>query len=740
MIFKRYISTSDTTELTQCLAYINEHFDPQDLRLIRLILKASELSESRSHAGITFGMYSILKKFYDCTGNTSKSFEYALKIYKSLNQTPHSDGLMWILIDIGNVFYNQKDYEQAMLFYRRAEKIAHKGKDRYPLSVIYMNYGLAEANQGHYREALEHYKISSRYRRESENIKYISSTYIRIANAYLQLGLQDSTMHYIRLAEDYYYHKGEPTHTLRDMPDYIYSAYAAFYASRQDYRKAFRYLSKAKAYSLAQHLTEAYITDVKTEAGYYAAQGKYAEAIRCITGLLPMLRDDELKEQQKDAYRLLGGFYSLTGNYRESDLAMQRFIELDDSLDANFLSAQLDIIRSFSSMYENEAKVRQTRKNLHLAQLQNRINVRERNASIIVTSISVLIILVLLTLFMNIRMNRRKLRKLHGKLVIRHRVLSENSTELEATSQLKEKLFSIIAHDLRNPLNRMLVELAIVKKSIGEQHLTATMERTLKETIGLFEGLLQWSKLDNKQHVYTPARVNFNDLVRKALLEYAPEINARGIRVTTRTEPLLVFADQHILQTFMRNLISNGIIFATMNEQLRTLEIDLAAEGDRAILQVSNSGPRFTEEMIADFYSDDHSLSARSGLAISICKLLAGMCGWETDISNHPDKEGVCVTIRIPLFISSKPDARQVMDTTFVLPEAFLPRLEGLKQLRFYQTSQIRAYLRTLSDISDETVKLWLQSMENAVHEGDERGYAALIDILDVKAAVSADY
>lgn len=736
-ILRRFNTRFDTTELTQCLAYINENFDKNSSpALVRELLKATKTAE-RLNVHYISGLYSILKKYYDGINNKSKSFEYALKIYKLLNKTSQQNDLLWILVDIGNIFYNENDYEQAKIFYQRAETIARRGTDQYPLSVIYMNYGLIEADQGNHQEALKYYKISCKYRAMSENIKVISNTYIKIANTYLKLGKPDSCLYYIQLAEDYYYHKGDETAILSDMPDYIYFSHAEYHAFFKQYDKAIFYIRKAEDFCVENGILEEYIVDVDAESNYFFSQGKYREAIRCLSRMIPLLQKNGMIDEQKMLYKKLAKFYEAAHQYAQADEAMKSYMMFDDSLDRTILRSQLNMIRSISAVYESDAALQQTKKNLHIAKLHNRLSTRERNTSVIISVIAALIILVFFILFMNLRSHRKKLMDIHEKLIAQNHEISENSIELEATNQLKDKLFSIIAHDLRNPLNRMLVELAIVKKSIEHKYLVSHMERTLKETIELFEGLLQWSKLDNKQNVYSPSKINLTDNLSKMLILYAPEINARGIRVTQRMEPLSVFADQNIIQTLLRNLISNGIVFSTKNDENRTFEVEVYAVGEnQARMVISNSGPPFSDETLAEFYSQDEQLmSVHTSLGLSICKLLARMCNWKIEIGNYTDRPGVFMKIEIPLFVSRKPAVHRLSDFVFDIAPEYIGQLSGLRAYKFYQTSQIRAFLRTVQEIPDESVRVWIGNVEEAVHEGDERMYNKLLRALEINGA-----
>jgi hypothetical protein len=121
---KGFNSTQDTVGFFDNLYELEINFDSYNKpELIQILLQSEKYSANINSIQLS-QIYFIIKKYYDANGNKSMSFDYALKIYKLLIQTKKDENLIWILIDIGNIFYSEKDYNNAHNFYQKAEEIA----------------------------------------------------------------------------------------------------------------------------------------------------------------------------------------------------------------------------------------------------------------------------------------------------------------------------------------------------------------------------------------------------------------------------------------------------------------------------------------------------------------------------------------------------------------------------------------------------------------------------------------
>lgn len=731
-VLEHFAEAGDTTAITGSLTFLYKNLDVnRDQNLLPLLLKASE-KEDKLHYKSKKGLYYLIRRFYESEENKSRNFEYSLKLYKTIKDSGDNEGLMWILIDIGNIFYSEEDYEEAVAFFQKAEAAGQKAKHYYGLSVIYLNYGLIAERQKKYEESLKNYKVSSMYRHRSGNIKVVSSTYIKIANAYLNLDKPDSALIFIHLAEDYYYHKGFKTKVLIDMPFNINFVYSFYYSKLKDYPKSIHHIREAEKIAQKHDLTGEWIIAKSFESKFHLDEGHYQTAIDCVAGLLPLCRKYGLYEYERFLLGMLSRSYAGLGDYRKSTETAKRYIAVDDRFQLEKKKSQLNMIHAIAAVYESEAKLMQTEKELQIAKFKTKMRVKQRNTFGWIAFSSILGALVLMGLFLNSRKNKSRLLLLNNQLIRQNMEFKINSIELKRSNKLKDKLFSIVGHDLRNPLNRLMVELALVKKEIPDKHLTDPMENTLKETINLFEDLLHWSKEDRNKSIYHLMKVSLDENINKIILFYLPEIRAREIKIINKSIALSTYADQNILQTLLRNLLSNSIasVSTTTGERKIQIETILAPDGEQVEIIFSDSGAGFPKEILEKFREDQFGIDAKnSGLGLSICKVLVRMSGWKMEIGNEGVLNGAKISIFVPHYSENVPARTAGMAQK--LSAESVEKLIQLKNLKFYQTSQIRSFIRNLGEIEDPVTREWILLLEKSVHDGDQQAFESLLDCLN---------
>ena len=729
VILKRYINQGDTTDLKYTLDYLNQHFLASKTNVLFGLIEKASLKSEKSNRIYLFDFYNYVRQHYNNTGNTAKSLEYALNAYHLEKGSRNSEDFIWTMVDIGNIFFQENDFQQSVVFYQRAEELAFKRKDYYALSVIYLNYGLVNDRLFKYETAISFYKKSCVFRQKAGNEKFLANNYINIASTLLKLKKMEEALKYIHLAEQYYYYKGEESYLLNETPFLIAFAYADFYFLQENYPLADSYLLKAREIAEYANFKSEYFKTYFKEAEFLMGRGKHKEAIKCLNIVLPLLLKEQSLDDVKMAYKYLAKSYSKVKNIRLAEQAFDNYIKVNDLINHSNLTSQLNTLRAITAVHDTESKLQMVKKNLEITKIKNELQAKQRKVFLVIFAFAFLVIAVLLILVVNLRKNKVTLQQLHFQSLIQNNEIKVKSIELQRSDQIKDKLFSIIAHDLRNPLNRLLVELAIVKKAIGGT-ITEPMENTLKETIGLFERLLQWSKMDNKQNVYSPTKLNLSDTINKVISFYLPEMQLRNITFINNSETYFVFVDPNILQTLLRNFLSNAIS-ALPNSG--TVEIEVFPLPEEKIeLVISDSGKGFPDDVLNNFEIEKNEInSSDSGLGLTLCKVLAKMSGWTIKIANNSKYSGACVSIVLPIFREKKKATElNVISRAFEPDDFWKEKLEPMVNFKFYQTSQIRSFLKTLGDVDEPQVRLWIRQIEKSVHQGDQDTFLALIELI----------
>jgi anti-sigma regulatory factor (Ser/Thr protein kinase) len=219
--------------------------------------------------------------------------------------------------------------------------------------------------------------------------------------------------------------------------------------------------------------------------------------------------------------------------------------------------------------------------------------------------------------------------------------------------------------------------------------------------------------------------------INKVISFYLNDIQSMDIKVINKSVALSTFADQNILQTLLRNIISNSIAALRKCDFPKVIEIETFVHNHYLIeLLISDSGPGFPVEILHQFNQMEYEINAkRSGLGLSICKVLSKMSGWKIEIANDSKHGGASISIFIPIYnqVEASEAAKELLVSEKV-KTTFLP----LHEFKVYQTSEIRTFLKTVEHLDDVPTKDWIVAIENAVREGDQKYFSDLLDKLKV--------
>jgi PAS domain S-box-containing protein len=167
--------------------------------------------------------------------------------------------------------------------------------------------------------------------------------------------------------------------------------------------------------------------------------------------------------------------------------------------------------------------------------------------------------------------------------------LAESERRLKDLNLSKDKLFSIIAHDLKSPfqsllgLSGILVEEFDDLSSEERTRFIKDINSTLKNQFKLVENLLDWSRLQTGRMIYSPEKINLLETVESNFQLFKPKAVSKNIALIHKVPPeIFVFADAYMLESILQNLISNAIKFTKAGGKVTVL-----AEEDNNIVNIS---------------------------------------------------------------------------------------------------------------------------------------------------------
>lgn len=186
--------------------------------------------------------------------------------------------------------------------------------------------------------------------------------------------------------------------------------------------------------------------------------------------------------------------------------------------------------------------------------------------------ISTFVICLLLILLLTKYLQNIYIREKQKAEMIAEALLIKNK-QLEEMHQEKDRMFSIISHDLKKPLDSIIHYLQMMEQyGFGEQERLGLEERLLTlsmHTSELLANLLSWSKAQMEGEHTRLAPVRVKDVVDKEMEQQSTIADKKSITLSQQTDPELhVMADIHLLQLVMRNLVSNAIKFTRPGGQV----------------------------------------------------------------------------------------------------------------------------------------------------------------------------
>lgn len=210
--------------------------------------------------------------------------------------------------------------------------------------------------------------------------------------------------------------------------------------------------------------------------------------------------------------------------------------------------------------------------------------------------------------------------------------LIQSQQKLQQVNATKDKFFSIIAHDLKNPFNIILgfADLLLQNHKEYDEDTRESVIKTIYDislkTFNLLENLLAWSRTQMGKIPFSPKVIDLQTLTNDSISLFKEIADKKKIKLTSMvTEDLSVFADRDMVATVLRNLIINGIKF-TPREGRVIVRADKSAD-NMILIEVKDSGIGINPEKIEVIFSVDRDWSepgtedeTGTGLGLFLCK------------------------------------------------------------------------------------------------------------------------
>ncbi len=236
--------------------------------------------------------------------------------------------------------------------------------------------------------------------------------------------------------------------------------------------------------------------------------------------------------------------------------------------------------------------------------------------------------------------------------------VTESKQQLERLNQEKNRFFSIIAHDLRSPFTSLLGFTGLIAAGAGKLRpeqvvdYAININESAKQVFALLENLLEWARLQMDQIASEPGILDLNAIVARTVDVLGPVGRDKGVAVAARIpEGLTCFADEHMIDTVIRNLVNNAIKFTPEGG---AVTISGRLDGDRCEITVADTGVGLNADQIESLFQlgDQNSTKGTggekgTGLGLLLCRDLLDKNNGSISVTSKPG-EGSTFTINLP--------------------------------------------------------------------------------------------
>jgi signal transduction histidine kinase len=570
------------------------------------------------------------------------SYEYSLRAYETAINLSDDESIALQAEKVGNLSTTLGKYETAIKFYTISLSLSKEQKNNLDISKFYRLIGIAYYYIGSMDKSLESHLMSLKYAQIGKSKKSEAGAYNNIGLVYenskkYQLALEN----YIKAEQIFtkynfeenlalcqinigniYYHNQEYDNALEyylssytifrniDQPEKIALAaqnIALIYELKNNFEKALEYCEiSLNLYKKANDIRG--IASLSNNLGYYYLTRK--EVTKAEELFLSSL---EYSKQTQSLTTLQRAYNSLYILYKEKQ-------DFKNAL--HFLESTNSIVDSIYSM-EIEKKVSELQSKFQLEQKEKEYKIL-RNSFIY---IAILTLLILIVLFYNYSIKLRSNRALREKNI----EIENQNIKLEKIIATRDKFFSIIAHDLKNPLSAFmgLTEVMCSNSSQLDSstklQLTKQLNKLAENMYNLLENLLNWGRSQTGDIEYDPSVFRIAEVVNETIDVLSVNASIKSILIEKKIdEASEIFADKNMISTVIRNLLSNAIKFTHPGGQV---VINSSIKDNKFTLLVSDNGVGISEKNLSQLFQIDSqyrtigtSSEPGTGLGLILCK------------------------------------------------------------------------------------------------------------------------
>ncbi len=408
-----------------------------------------------------------------------------------------------------------------------------------------------------------------------------------------------------------------------------------------------RLLTQALAISRRQKAVRSQVNQLIMFAMYYIETEQPERTDTATREALRLARQSNYLERALDAYAILAAEAAYQARYQQAYEWNQRYVALNDTLNSR---QTMQALASAQVNYEAQERA------LRLRQLTEEQQEQAWRNRLLVGVVAILTVGLLVSVYLY-----RNLRRSRAALAANHQALEQASAELRRVAEVKDKLYAIVAHDLRGPVTAFAGVTSLIDSYIAQDdqaglaRLPALVRQAADSLNHLLDNVLNWAVSQTGELDCRPVPLQVTALFSECQGLYRTTAAASWQHLTASAPAgLYLLADRNMARTILRNLVGNALKFMPAEGRVH---LEAAPDPDNpqmVLLSCTDTGPGMSAAVVAALMSGPalpapiaSPQATGLGLGLALCRAFVHRHGGTLVIQSRPGA-GTNVTVSLP--------------------------------------------------------------------------------------------
>ncbi len=604
------------------------------------------------------------------------ALQYSSQAYQLSRKLNYKKGMGRAMGNSGWIYYRKGDFVKALEDSYEGLRLSEREKDLQEVARSLNNIGAINYEQKQFESALVYFKRAVQISEQIHDLSSLSRSLNNIAYLYLSSALSvDSAVLYSNRAHEI---------SLKTKEVYLiafsYRLKGDIASSRKEYKQALDHYEHSVNYCNLSGVNAMKVAAMHRIAKVYVQMGRNDEAITVLQKNISEARLFGYRDELERSYKVIAQAYQAKGNSSLAYDYLQKHLVLHDSIYNAQNTSELSSLRNRFDMDMKQAQIELLTKESALH--QEEITRQRIQLYALIGGGILFLLLMIITLLSNQRIKRAKSNLEHQKeeLARKNEEIGEKSNELIRINATKDKLFSIIGHDFRSPLQSLKGLLELIKyKNLSQQEFaeySKDLRNKVDNVYNNLNNLLNWSVLQLQGIQTKPAVFEIHALAEEVCNLYTQVSEQKNISLMNEMEDHVnVLADRDQIHLVIRNLISNSIKFTPSGGTVKVYGHTVA--GNELEINVEDSGVGIAAKDMDKLFDNDSlwTISGTNnekglGLGLRLCKEFIEKNNGRLAVHSEP---GIGTTFKFTLPLSTGVRKEKIQEAGYRVPHSQMP-------------------------------------------------------------------